>query len=284
MRTIKNILRDAKEILRKADIISYQIDAEILLMHLLNISKTELICNLNRKVKQSDYNSYQLLLEQRLAYKPISQIIGLREFYGREFIVSNKVLDPRPDSETLIDVSRKFYNKSSNIKILDLGCGSGVLGLTLLAELPNSKAIAVDISRDALNIARRNAKYLNLEKLCQFVQSNWYENITGKFDLIISNPPYIPSSDIPNLQKEIFLHEPHNALDGGDDGLDCYREIACKSSNFLNENGKIILEIGIGQENDIKNIFQEYGFYLEYSEKDLGQIIRCLVFIKPSTL
>jgi release factor glutamine methyltransferase len=175
-----------------------------------------------------------------------------------------------------------FTDRNKPIKILELGVGSGCLFSTILKYLPNSSAIGSDISSEALNIAQNNVDQLNLSSRVNLIQSNWFSNIEDghKFDLIISNPPYIKTSDIDHLQDEVKNFEPHLALDGGKDGLNCYRDISAKAADFLTDSGFVLLEIGQNQENEVIEIFTKNNLRFVKSKKDLPGIIRCLVFMK----
>lgn len=302
---IENILKNAKKLLKESSVENCSLDAEILLCHVLGLSREKLLLNYSTIISNEQNLYFDQLLKRRINFEPISHIIGKREFYGRDFMVSNKVLDPRPDSETLIDAALKLINNllkirqsqnkmlGKNIKVnysmpfdnatdylnlIDLGCGSGCLALTLLCENESLQATLVDISEDALEIAQINTQNLKISpSRIKFIKSNWWQNVEEKFDLIISNPPYIKLEDKNSLQKEIIKHEPHIALFGGLDGFDCYKIIAKDAKKFLKKNGYIILEHGINQETQITDIFAKHGFNLIERYFDLGGVSRCLL-------
>lgn len=272
MNQIFEILKSAKLVLKSVGIDSYSLDAEILLAHALGKNREYLIANHFKEIDDSDF---QLLLARRIAREPISQIIGKKEFWGLDFIVNQHTLTPRPDSEILVEVALQLAPQN----ILDLGSGTGCLIISLLKSLQNSTGIAVDISQEALLIAKANADFHQVDMRCQFIKSNWMEKVEGKFDLIISNPPYIRKSDIELLQAEVKLYDPIMALTPGDSGLEAYEKIISQAKNYLTISGSLIFEIGQYQENAIIKIANNYGFKLHSIHKDLANINRCLVLI-----
>jgi release factor glutamine methyltransferase len=278
---INEALALATNNLKQKGVDSSRIDALLILCHCLNATKEQIIFNDNLKLEPEQKQNFFNLLKRRENREPMAHILGKREFFGLDFIVSPDVLDPRPDSESLIELVLKIFDdKTKPIKILELGVGSGCLFATILKYFPNASAIGVDISLDALKIAQNNIDQLDLSSRTNLIQSDWFSNISDnqKFDLIISNPPYIKTSDISCLQDEVKNFEPHLALDGGEDGLDCYRIIAKKASQFLTTAGFLFLEIGQNQENDVINIFQNNNLKFIQDKKDLSGIVRCLVF------
>lgn len=219
--------------------------------------------------------------QRRLKFEPVSHILGNREFYGRSFRVTPDVLDPRADTETLIEAVLALAKDQRPIRILDLGTGSGAIAVTLLAELPGATVVASDLSAAALHVAKGNAEALGVAGRASFVQANWYEGIGGRFDLIVSNPPYIPLGDIAGLAPDVREFDPQRALDGGPDGLEAYRRIAGGAGGHLAPKGHIVLEIGAGQENAVNNLLKGHGFSQESSHFDLSRHVRCLVFSRP---
>ena len=214
--------------------------------------------------------------------KPISKIFGVKEFYSNEFFINSKALDPRPETEFLVDVSKKILEDKvdSRIDILELGVGSGCLIISILLELSNLKTfgLGVDISNDTIRLAKKNIRKFNLERFLKVKKSNWFSNISGKFDLIISNPPYLKTKEICMLRKEVKSYDPFISLDGGFDGLSCYREIAKNAKHFLKENGAICLELGFNQLERVNNIFNRFGYKKVLKEKDLQEIDRVVVY------
>ena len=278
--TIHEVLTEAQDLFKKANIENYKLDAQILLFHVLNIDKIDLIKNPNKLIKQEQIIKFQELVQLHVKHKPVSKLIGNREFYSLNYYVNEDVLDPRPDSEILIDTTLKYFqDKTRPISILDIGTGSGCLAITLLTLFPNANTVAVDISSFALNVAIRNAKKHQILHRINFIESDLFKNIKDiKFDLIISNPPYIESSNINSLDTAVRDYDPTIALDGGDNGLDFYYDIATQAQDYLTPNGKIILEIGNTQKKSVTTIFEKNNFILLESIKDYGQQDRCLIF------
>ena len=270
----------AKNKLRDSGIESFNLDAMLLLSHLLQQSKEFIIFNPEIELPENQIREFETLISRRQKFEPISHILQNREFYARDFFVSKDVLDPRPDSETLIEYVLKSFQKDDKLDILEVGVGSGCLIITLLIELQNTTGKAVDISKKAIEIATKNSLNHDLGDRLNIIESDLFSNIREgeKFDLIISNPPYIKSEDINNLQKDVKNFEPLTALDGGEDGLDFYRRISKETRRYLRDDGSIIIEIGAHQENEIIEIFQENKFNFIDSAKDIASIIRILHF------
>jgi release factor glutamine methyltransferase len=268
-----------KAALARAKLSIAPLDARLLLQHVLECSHADLILRENDPITDEKAKLFFELVERRLAQEPVTKILGAREFYGRMFHVTSDVLDPRGDTETIIDLC---LEKKAQC-VLDLGVGSGAILLTLLAEWPEAEGVGVDISSAALAVAERNAMTLGIHARSDFLQSRWFENLhgnlQGQFDLIVSNPPYIPSADIAGLERDVRDYDPLLALDGGMDGLDCYRAIAGSASHFLGQNGRIVLEIGWGQRDDVVQIFTTQGFRCDAMRADLSGIARALQFV-----
>ena len=264
--------------LEKVGILTSKLDVKILLSYILKIDINNLILHFNNNINGEDLHKFNLLLEKRLNREPIANIIGKKEFWDYDFVVNNNVLTPRQDSEILIEAILENYpNKDINLNILDLGTGSGCLILTLLKIYKNSTGTAIDISEEALNIAKQNAKQLSINNIT-FLQNNWNDNINDKFNIIISNPPYIPTETINELEPEVKQYNPLLALDGGKDGLYCYRYLAKNLHKNTQDDTKIFLEIGQNQEKDIEKIFTNNNFNLFKIYKDLGNINRIMCF------
>jgi len=277
----KEAMREAVLRLQAAKIESASLDARIIMEQVLGVTREQLLFSLDLPINDAQYAELKKLVEMREMRKPLAQIIGKREFWGLNFVVSDATLDPRPDSETLVEaVLARLKNRSEKLKILDLGTGTGCLLLSLLSELPNANGVAVDICEKALNIARQNALNLGISDRVQFICSNWaekLENIEQGFDIIISNPPYIPSEEIKTLAPEVAKFEPIGALDGGVDGFDCYRKIIGQLPKLLAENGFAAFEIGMGQEKYLTKIAYNNGFEVIEIKKDLAGIARCVI-------
>lgn len=273
---LKELYTNSINLLKNKGILTANLDVKILLAFLLNIDTKEIINYFDKEISDEFLNNFQKLLSKRLNRGPIANIIGKKAFWDYDFIVNENVLTPRPDSETLIEAVLKNYkDKDQKLNILDLGTGSGCLILTLLSIYQNSQGLAIDISDKALEIAKQNAKLLNINRI-KFLKNNWNDNINKKFDIIISNPPYIPKKEIEILEPEVNKYNPLLALDGGNDGLDCYKYLAENLQKNCKENTKIFLEIGKNQENNIIEIFKNNKFELLKMYKDINGIIRIL--------
>ena len=282
MPTVKALLQEARLILNEADVDTPSLDARLLLQMASGLAPETIVASPDAELSDETTMQFRGLIKRRANHEPVSRILGLREFYGREFVVTPDVLDPRGDTETLIDLALSLLPLEQPHRILDLGTGSGIIALTLLAERPLATATAIDVSEHALVVARGNALRLCVGSRCDFYQGHWFTPITGKFDLILSNPPYIETTAIAGLSVDVKDHDPHLALDGGADGLFAYRDIASGASQHLSVAGHVVVEIGAGQHTDVAKIFTQSGFILEQQKKDLGGHIRCLAFSLPS--
>lgn len=283
MQSISNVLRDAVITLKHYGVSIPDLDSKILLAHYLNVSKEYLIINNDMQLSAEQLKEYSKLINRRGLGEPTSKITQKREFYGREFSVNNYVLDPRPDSELIIDVVKQNFSKDQDIKILDLGTGSGCLIITLLLEFENSRGLGLDISEMAIKVASLNAgKYFNDDRL-SLVVSNWLQSLNiSSFDVIISNPPYIPNNQISKLSPEVKDFDPLLALDGGHDGLSCYKNIIKQlKETKLNSKTLIIMELFSENKNKVIESFIKYGFDKDKIEilKDYNNKDR-LIFIK----
>ncbi len=273
----------ARQKLQKAGIDNDMFEVQLLAAHLLNSSREALILN-PPVLDAAQQQQFDALVLRRANREPMSHILGCREFYGRSFRVTPDVLDPRPDTETLIDTVLKqpLITNRQSITILDVGTGSGCIVLTLLAELPEARGMAVDISERALIVARENAANLGLNARVEWLHMDMRELDKQllhieKFDLIVSNPPYIPTAEMAALMPEVAEFEPESALDGGKDGLDYYRILAKNTAKLLRPDGLIVLEIGKTQAAQVAKIFNAAGFKLQSITRDLAGHERCIV-------
>ncbi len=231
------------------------------------------------RILQKNFDSAALenALARRIAREPMAQILGYRDFWKDRFIVTSDVLDPRPDSELFLELAPKYHPNARSI--LDLGTGSGALGLSALREFADADALLVDQSCAALDIAKQNARALGLGARAQVLQSNWFENVAGRFDLIVCNPPYLTKFELETAQKEL-TYEPEGALSDGGDGLGAYRELAQNLASYLNPRGIALFEHGAAQQSEVANIFASHGFQVE-KHQDLSQNPRIVaVFTK----
>lgn len=280
---IADLLSDGMTALRVAGIEAPAREARLLLGLAAQLPPAIMIGFPERSVDATAAEAYHALLARRVDREPISHILGRREFWSLPFMVSRDVLDPRPDSEALISaVLDEITDRNVAMRILDLGVGSGCLLLTLLSELPRAKGWGVDISPQALAVAERNAAQLRLQDRVTWRLGAWDAALTDTdrqpFDLIISNPPYIPTGDIGGLAPEVARHEPLIALDGGPDGLDAYRHLAHILRPLLAPDGLVALEIGLGQGESVRALMAAAGLATDGSGFDLGNRERCLLF------
>lgn len=280
-RKISDVLARAKRELSQKGVSNSGLDALVLLAHTLSFSKEQIVFNPDFELSESQEENFFKAVARRSSREPVSHIIGKREFFGRDFIVNANVLDPRPDSEILIEaVLKTFPHHIKDLKILELGVGSGCLIITLLLAFEFAQGKALDISCAALETARKNAEIHQVSKRLELCESNKFSalNDAEKFDLLISNPPYISKADIEKLEPEVKNYEPILALDGGFDGLDFYRHIAQEAKKFLKPNGRIFLEIGYGQVDEVSEIFAKHNFLLEAIIPDLAGVQRVMKF------
>jgi release factor glutamine methyltransferase len=278
--TRRALLKQAGEKLATVGIDTAALDARLLFQAASGLRHEDIVAEPDLIVPPDVAARFSVFIERRCRFEPVSRILGSREFYGRSFRVTPDVLDPRADTETLIGAALGLKGKGA-LRILDLGTGSGVIAVTLLAELPEATAVASDLSAAALAVAEGNAEALGVADRASFVQANWFEGIGGKFDLIVSNPPYIPLGDIAGLAPDVREFDPSRALDGGPDGLEAYRRLASGAGAYLAPSGRVVLEIGAGQENAVNELFTGQGFARESRHFDLSGHVRCLVFSRP---
>lgn len=270
-------IQEGTALLNEGHVPDSQFDSESLLSYVLGISRFELLLNKQKQLADEEYYKYIGFIKQRALRVPLQHLTNVQYFMGRPFHVSSDVLIPRGETELLCEQVILHVNNlpSPNITILDLCTGSGALGITLALELPQAKVSACDISAKALAIATQNADFFKAP--VTFFQGDFLNAVTGKrFDLIISNPPYIPTEDLENLQKEV-LYEPGIALDGGMDGLDFYRKLAKEGKSHLNLKGSVFCEIGYDQGTSVPALFKEAGFIQIEVNKDLHQLERMVV-------
>ncbi|KRB62653.1 protein-(glutamine-N5) methyltransferase, release factor-specific [Rhizobium sp. Root708] len=282
MRTVSQILAEVRRRFAEGGIEEAATDARVLTAGLLGLSSTELIIRGGEAADEERARLVDAAIVRRLAHEPVHRILGEREFYGLSLSLSPETLEPRPDTEILVDTVapylRRLATDGERIHILDMGTGTGAICLALLNECPEASGIGSDISVDALRTAQANAERNGLQGRFQAVRSNWFENIAGPFHAIVSNPPYIASSVIHNLAPEVTKFDPVAALDGGADGLDAYTAIAKDAARFLQSNGIVGLEIGYDQRASVTALFEHEGFTLLESVKDYGLNDRVLVF------
>jgi len=273
-----DLVRKGADYLEKSGVEQSLREAKYILSDILGEDFIYLVTNEKEPTSLKIKEAFFSYIEQRASRKPLSKIRGRRFFYGYEFLISCKTLDPRPESETIIEAVLKNVDKKDELNILDLGTGSGCLILTLLSELRNAKGMGVDVCPDALSIAKKNAAKLGVEERVHFLQSNWMKEVNKnkKFDVIVSNPPYIEEDMIDALEPEVRLNDPRIALSGGKDGLQCYDQIIKELSQSLSKGAKIFFEIGAGQEDKILYMMKREGYLCKRKFYDLSNHARCL--------
>lgn len=274
----RDLLKSARQALERRGSATPALDARLLLQEASGVTREAMIADPDRTIGPEAAARFRGFIERRLTGEPVSRILGHREFYGRDFIVSPATLDPRPDTETLVEAALSLMPAGKPCRLIDLGTGTGAIALTLLAERPLAEAVLTDISADALAVARANAERLGVAARAGFIAGNWFAGASGRFDLILSNPPYIPTAILPTLEPDVRDFDPRTALDGGPDGLAPYREIAARAPFFIAARGHVIVEIGEGQAVEIEDIFSSSRMMPENRWKDLAGHVRCLGF------
>lgn len=274
--TIGAVIAAAAERLKQADVAETpRLDAILLLSHVSGISTDRIRLAPEASITQNVASAFEVLLKRRLAHEPVSKIVGLREFWSLEFRTSRDVLDPRPDSETLVaGVLAAIPDKSAQLRLVDFGTGSGCLLLSLLHELPNASGLGIDISPAALSIAQENAQRLGLAARVNFRHGSWGAGLDGPFDILISNPPYIESRIVPTLEPEVAQYDPLLALDGGVDGLAAYRALIPDMARLAASDAFAALEVGMGQDVAVGRLLGAAGFGPTAVLPDLGGIGR----------
>ena len=266
--------------LKRNNINSFQLDSEILLSDIIQKDRKFLILNYDKKLKKKTLENFDDLISQRAKGKPIAYLTKKKSFWKDIFEITSDVLIPRPDTEIIIEEILKLTKNKRNLKILDIGVGSGCVLLSLLREKKNFTGVGIDISKKCIDLSRKNSLKLGLHKKVKLFNSDVDNFNYGKYDLIVSNPPYIKSCDLKYLERDIIDFEPITALDGGPDGLSKILKVIKKSSELIKINGKLILEIGFDQKNYVKKILVNNGFYINKIVKDFSNNDRCIISSK----
>ena len=265
--------------LKSIGIKSYQLDSQILIAEALKENKNNIFLNLEKEIPSKNLNHFYFLVKQRMRKKPIAYILKKKEFWKYNFYVDENVLIPRPDTEVIIEQVLKLTKNKLKLNILEIGVGSGCIILSILKEKKNFSAVGIDISKKSLNICEINSKNLGLSNRLKLIKSNVDNFQNGKYDLIVSNPPYIKNSALKYLDKSIGF-EPKLALDGGKEGLSVIHKVINRSSKLLKKNGILLLEIGFDQKKKVNNILINKGFYIKRTVKDLAGNDRCIIGLK----
>ncbi len=270
-------IKKGDAILRESGIKSYKIDSEILMSKVIKKNRTDIILNSKTELSQKDYNLYENLIIQRSKQKPIAYLTGKKEFWKYEFSVTKDVLIPRPDTEIIVEKTLKLTKNKNKLKILEIGIGSGCILLSILKERKSFYGTGIDISKKTIEICKINCKNLGLSSRVKLFKTDIDNFRYGKYDLVISNPPYIKKFDLKYLEKEVSFYEPKPALDGGLDGLSELKKVILNSSKLIKRNGKLVLEIAFDQAESVKSILKQNEFYINEIIKDLSKKNRCII-------
>ena len=276
---IETALKKGQLILKDNKIKSAELDSEILMSQAIRKDKKYIILNYNKKIKKKDLKYFDFLIQERVKKKPIAYLTKKKDFWKYEFLIDKNVLIPRPDTEVLVEQILELTKNKASMRILEIGVGSGCIILSILKEKKKFFGTGIDISTKSLKISEINSLKLGVNRRLKLFKSNIDNFKSGKYDLIISNPPYIKKNFLKCLEKDISF-EPVEALDGGVDGLSETRKIIIKSSELIKKKGYLFLEIGFDQKNKVKKILENNGFYIKKVIKDLSNHDRCIVSIK----
>ena len=273
-------INQGSKTLRDNFIPNSQLDAEILMSKTINRDRDYILLNPNTYINKNHLDNFNKLIEQRLLGKPVAYLINKKDFWNSEFFLTEGILVPRPDTELIVENALRIAKQKNNMNILDIGVGSGCILLTILKERENFYGTGIDISQKCINISKINATKLDVASRLKLYKSDVDKFKLGKYDLIVSNPPYIKKYKLKYLERDVVEFEPRLALNGGLDGLSEIRKIVKKSSELIKSKGKFILEIGFDQKNKVINLLKSEGFYINTTQKDLANNDRCIVSTK----
>ena len=277
---IKSAIKKGQLILESKKIKTAELDSYVLMSKAINKERKFLILNSEEKISKKNLENFNTLIEQRANGKPVAYLIEKKDFWKYEFIVNKDVLIPRPDTETLVEEVLKLTKNKNKLRLLDIGIGSGCILFSILKEKKNFYGVGIDISNKSLNICKVNSHKLRLKNRVKLINSDIDNFNYGKYDLIISNPPYIKQRVLKCLEKDVINFEPKCALDGGLNGLSEIRKVISKSSELIKKKGFLILEIGFDQKKSVKKILNDKGFYIKEMVKDLANNDRCIISVK----
>ena len=272
-------IKQASQLLKNKNIISHELDAQVILSDIMGVTRDFFITNSHIKVSKNTIKKFNHGIRRRIKREPVAYIIGKKEFWSQDFAVNQTTLVPRPETELLIYKVIDFF-KNKRINILDIGTGSGCILLSILKELVHSRGVGIDVSAKAIKTAQFNSCNLNLLHRSKFKVFDVGKFNIGKYDLIISNPPYIPSKDIKNLSKDIINYEPLVALNGGVNGLDLIKKVIYKSNSLLKKNGLLAIEIGFNQYLKVSSLLRQHGFREMSKQCDYNHNVRCIISTK----
>ena len=273
---LENTIKRASQLLKNCNISSHELDAQIILSDIMGVTREFLMVNDHINIPKKIRKKYHHAIKRRINKEPVAYITGKKEFWSRNFIVNHSTLVPRPETELLIYKAVNFF-KNRRINVLDIGTGSGCILLSILKELNLSRGTGIDVSAKAIKTAKANSDKLHLSNRSKFKVIDINEFHMGKYDLIVSNPPYIPSKDIKNLSRDIINYEPLIALNGGLDGLDLIKKVIYRSSTLLKRNGLLAIEIGCHQYQKVSTILRRHGFREIHKEYDNNRNVRCII-------
>ena len=277
---ILNAINYANQKLKEKGIKTYQLDTEILMSKVMKRKKEDILLNLEDEIKKEDYDYFIDLINQRLNMKPIAYLVGNKSFWKYDFKVTNDVLIPRPETELILEQVINFTKNKSNLNVLDIGVGSGCIILSILKEKKNFRGTGIDISKKTLKICKLNSDNLGVSKRLKLFKSDVDNFQIGKYDLIVSNPPYIKNIDLKYLDKNVVGFEPRLALNGGLEGLSVIQKVIEKSSELIKKNGTLVLEIAFDQKEKVIKILKKKGFFIKKIIKDLANKDRCITATK----
>ncbi len=277
---ISSAIIQGTKILKNKLIISAQLDSEILMAKVIKKNRKYVLINSKKKINEKNLDYFYDLIKKRAKRKPIAQLINKKFFWNSEFFITDEALIPRPDTEIIVESTLKLTQNKKKLSILDIGVGTGCILLSILKERPSFYGTGIDLSEKCINISKLNAINFKVNSRLKLYKSNVDKFNLGKYDLIVSNPPYIKKHNIKYLERDVAEFEPKLALDGGLDGLSEIRKVIKKTSELIKKNGKFILEIGFDQKNKVINLLKKEGFYINSSQKDLAGNDRCIISTK----
>ena len=277
---IQTLLNQASKTLDNSSNTLSKLDSEILLSKIIKKNRQYLILNSNEELKKENIKSFDYLVKRRKKGEPIAYLINKKEFWKQNFYINQNVLIPRPDTEILVEETLKLFNVNSKLNMLDIGTGSGCILISILKERRNFFGTGIDISKKAINVARFNAKMHQLSNRVKFYNSDVDNFNIGKYDLIVSNPPYIEVLNLKYLENDVVNFEPKLALNGGIDGFSKIRKVIDKATVLIKKTGKLVLEIGFNQKNKVQEMLKKKGFYINKTLKDYGKKDRCIISTK----
>lgn len=277
---IHQALNKSYELLKKSKIDSFRLDSEILLSKILDVDREYLLSNQNQKIQEENLRAHFALVRKREKKEPVAYLVGYKQFWKNNFLVNKSVLIPRPDTEFLVEESLKYLKKNKHYSILDIGTGSGCIIISLLLDRPKCNGSAVEVSKNAIKIAKTNAKLQQVHNRIKFINSDIDKLNHGKYDLVITNPPYIKSNEIKNLEEDIKFYEPKISLDGGSDGLREIKKVIKKSKTLLKRKGKLVLEFDHQQKKDVIKELKRNNFYINKVVKNYSYYDRLIIGTK----